>query len=851
MGVLEKITSKYLKLNKKRTMVTIIGIIISGAMVSGVFSLATSFQDFLIKTEEKDNGKWHAEFQNVPYESVKYIENSPNFSEVDLTVLDVTVENPYSDEPFMEVYAMDKKAMENMGVNLISGRLPENSKEIVISKTFFDGKENEPKVGDTITWNVGEVIEKEEAEEFQKTGEKTFTICGIIQHPRFEGGSEYTAALTFLDDAISLEGKNIKVGVQAKKVKNIYEDTEKIGKNLYGEEKVKYNIKYNSVVLAYMGVNRSDGFLVTLYGVCGVLILVIGIGSILVIYNSFAISVSERKKQFGMLSSVGATKKQIKKSVLYEGAILGGIGIPIGILAGVIGIGITLKIVNNLIQGVVAESGSVNLELSISWPLLLISAILIAFTIYLSVIIPARRASKISPMEAIRQTEDIKIKGKKVKTPKFIRKIFGEEGEIALKNLKRSKKRYRTTVISLIISIVLFITVNMFIGYMFKGFEGVYSTPEFDYKVTAMDRKKSERGKEAIEQMKNIEEIEELTITYAYYGLVKMPEEKISNDLKNAPKDSNLVRYLENNKTENGYEVSAEVIVLNKERFEKYLKEIGLNSLKENEIILINYINAMAEEHAEYYLSNYQEGDKITVSNGYIEEKERILDFEIAKVTNKMPFGITNSYTRFLLIVSEEGLERTEKELESGYTSYVAYMTADKKDREVVKQQIKQWQKEYADVNANYYDVQEEVETERNLKIIIQIFLYGFITLISLIGIANIFNTISTNINLRRREFANLKSIGMTDKQFRKMLDLECVFYGTKALLYGLPIAIFIGYLLNQFFGATATFIFELPWDSILICIISVYLVVFITMLYSSKKVKKENIIDALRDDNI
>lgn len=203
MGVLEKMTGKYLKLNKKRTMVTIIGIIISGAMVSGVFTLATSFQHFLIEAEKKENGAWHAEFQNVPYESLKYIENSPKFSEIDLTIPDVTVENPYSDEPFMEVYAMDKKAMENMGVELISGKLPENSSEIAISKSFFDGKENEPKIGDTINWNVGKVIEQEETEEFQKAGEKTFTICGIIKHPRFEGGSSYTAALTFWDDAIS------------------------------------------------------------------------------------------------------------------------------------------------------------------------------------------------------------------------------------------------------------------------------------------------------------------------------------------------------------------------------------------------------------------------------------------------------------------------------------------------------------------------------------------------------------------------------------------------------------------------------------------------------------------------
>lgn len=143
------------------------------------------------------------------------------------------------------------------------------------------------------------------------------------------------------------------------------------------------------------------------------------------------------------------------------------------------------------------------------------------------------------------------------------------------------------------------------------------------------------------------------------------------------------------------------------------------------------------------------------------------------------------------------------------------------------------------------------MEQQRNLKLVIQIFLYGFIALISAIGIANIFNTISTNINLRRREFAMLKSIDMTDKSFKKMLNLECIFYGTKALFYGIPIGILICYFINQGFGNLVEFTFGLPWLSIIISIVAVYLVVFSTMIYSSRKVKKENIIDVLRNENV
>ena len=234
-----------------------------------------------------------------------------------------------------------------------------------------------------------------------------------------------------------------------------------------------------------------------LYSVCGILISVIMIGSILVIYNSFAISVSERKKQFGMLSSIGATKKQIKKSVIYEGAILGSIGIPLGIISGILGIGITLNIVNNLLKPMFLESmTNISLHLIVSWQAIVIATVLIAITIYLSVVIPTKRASKISPIEAIRGNNEIKMKAKKLKTPKIFRKLFGIEGEMALKNLKRSRKKYRTTVISLMISIILFISVSGFVGYMYGGFDSMYRSVDYDYLMRVYGEDKDNQIKE-------------------------------------------------------------------------------------------------------------------------------------------------------------------------------------------------------------------------------------------------------------------------------------------------------------------------------------------------------------------
>ncbi len=613
---------------------------------------------------------------------------------------------------------------------------------------------------------------------------------------------------------------------------------------LYGNDGEKnYTINYNTYILTYKGVSRMSGFQGMLYSVCGILITVIMIGSILVIYNSFAISVSERKKQFGMLSSVGATKKQIKKSVLYEGLVLGMIGIPIGIISGICGIGITLRIVNNLLKPMIMEEGmNWNLHLVISWESIIIAAVLIGITIYLSVMLPARRASKISEVEAIRGNDEIKIKAKKLKTRKFIRRWFGIEGELALKNLKRSKKKYRTTVISLMISIILFVSVSGFVGYMYSGFDAIYQSVDYDYSISVYasdtDTQKQEE-KQLSDKLENSKNIDKLTIVHQVVASTLLTEDRLDTNMQKAIKEKERVRecfYKEEDK----YQIGVRVIALNDKQMEEYLKQIGITKIEDNQVILINYIDLLRTAKMEGNLTNLKQKEMIELAYGVRQKNNKNLDevtyethkkwFEIAKVTNKMPFGLVNQDNPSLIaITTKKGLESLETQ------SFMSMMFTAKYEKEL-EEELKEIEKANMQIQVYVENVKQTIQAQRNTKLIINIFLYGFIALISAIGIANIFNTISTNINLRKREFAMLKSIGMTDKGFKKMLDLECIFYGTKALLFGLPIGILICYFLNQGFGNAIEFAFHLPWSSIIISIISVYAVVFFTMLYASRK---------------
>ena len=204
----------------------------------------------------------------------------------------------------------------------------------------------------------------------------------------------------------------------------------------------------------------SEITLNVLYTIAGIIIIIIVVSSIFVIRNSFSISVSEKNRQYGMLASIGATSKQIKKNVIFEGMLIGLIAIPLGIVFGIIAIIILLQVVNYLLADMLS---GMRFMYSINWVAILISIIISIITIYLSCLIPARKAAKISPIESIRGNNDIKIKSKKLKTSVITKKLFGVGGVIASKNLKRSKKKYRTTVISLVVSIFIFISLSSFL----------------------------------------------------------------------------------------------------------------------------------------------------------------------------------------------------------------------------------------------------------------------------------------------------------------------------------------------------------------------------------------------------
>ena len=856
MDILKKFTKKNLKLNKKRTIVTIIGIMLSTALICAVAGMVSSTQKTLANAMRADHGNYHMRFENVPTEELKFIEENVNVESYFLTKnvgyakLEGSI-NP--GKPYLFLMEFDRNALQNSSFKIVEGRLPENENEVVISQHIIDNGGVELKVGDTLSLDVGtrrlvedgyilnqnnpyladeENNEENLEEEITDTEHKTYTIVGIIERPSYEL-EDYQAPgytiITYSDNINNTDVANI--SVLFNNVGDYEETTEQIVNTVKEDTGVDISTVANVNVIRFDG-GLSENTMNVLYGIAGVIIVIIVVSSVFVIRNSFAISVAEKTKQYGMLASVGATKKQIRKTVLLEGTYIGAIAIPLGILCGIIAIVVLLWIVNYLIGDMM--DGVIFIYNVPLLPILL-SIVISAITIYLSCIIPAIRASRISPIEAIRGNEDIKIKAKKIKTSKLTKKIFGIGGVIASKNLKRNKKKYRTTVISLVVSIAIFISLSSFLDYG-KRAVGLYYT-DMKYNVDVYNG-----DIELYNEIAQLNNIDDYSYSFTTSAIIDI--EKYGSEY--GKEISNINRtYYEEAERETEYQDTIAVIMFNNDYFKKFIKELGLNENDYKNIAILEDDDFEYNEDGTSVLRNYyniKEGETITINlNG--EERQ----VTIAKRSDQRPMGFEGSYaTGGWIFVSEDFMEDKENEvITTGM--YINSSDASQLERDI--NNIIADNDLYKNVHIT--NLAEFADQERRILLLVSIFLYGFITVITLIGVTNIFNTITTNMILRSKEFANLKSIGMTTKEFNKMIRLESLLYGLKSLLIGIPIGLLGSFCIYQAFKNSVDFGYMIPWVSILISIIFVFIIVGATMKYSLSKINKQNIIETIRQDNI
>lgn len=739
MKVLEKLTVASLRENKRRTLVTVLGVMLSSALILAVVGMVTSFQKMMIDWTIEDVGNYHDMYEEVPTEALKYIEANAHIDQYFYST--PLTENELGDE--LETYELYQNIPYDTHQYHALTTLPANAK----GKYNIYVRYDQPQDYETIRGQILETLAANQAEHI--------------------------------------------------------------------------NVRTNDELLRYEGA-MGDSTLSALYHMAAIVIGIIIVTSIFVIRNSFSISATERSRQFGMLSSIGATPRQIRQNVLFEGLIIAALGIPLGIILGVVAVVILVAIMNLLLHDMMVAQISVALPFWV-FPFAIALSLV---TVILSSLMPAIRAGRLSPIDAIRGSNDTKIKSKKLRTPCVVRSVWGVGGVIAYKNLKRSRKKYRTTVISIVLSVATFVGLSSFIGYGEKAAGTIYGDSNLDLVVTGAD---PEFYQELAEKF-NLKD-------YAYYARTNA--------------------------------LDIHLLLVSQDYFEQFAKSVGVNVKDYNKVAILHDLGIVSLGAGQYRVErmhpDLREGDELeselaTFSEEYSVDLETgveshhktayenggTIKIPITKITDDMPLGFEN-YHGAITLASENYYQRDRLDVD---TDTYEFFAADIENMEPIISYLEE-------VDARnghsifYSDIKAAEAQSRRIYLLISIFLYGFVAVVTLIGVTNIFNTITTNIALRAKEFAMLRSVGMTDREFKRMVRLESFMYVSKALAIGLPIGLLLSYGIYKSVAEAMDYGYMFPWVAVIISIVAVAILISIIMRYSVKQVEKQNIIETIRTENI
>ena len=838
MNIINKLTLRHLKENKKRTVVTIIGIIISVAMITATCVSVTSLIHVFAQSEAYTGGNWHIELENADAGQIEKLEQNE-----DLQYVGVCKTLELGNQAAVRVDS-GKKASVSVGDILAGnrdyfsamftasyqGKLPANENEIVVTREFLDKNGLSWQIGDTVRVELGRRVVKDTTEAlqqitgsyavgetFESGGPASYTLVGIAEKSNFPSGS----AVLFR----GLSQAEQSGGDVYLTAKTLDKNTLDVLKNALTKAGIApdYTLhvelfRYNYVIL------ENDATMATLLSFSSVIMAIIIIASVMLIYNAFGISVSERSRYLGMLASVGATKAQKRRSVYFEGAVLGAFGIPLGFLAGIGGMAVTFR----LLEPVFAKSGlnyeNTHFTLSFPWWIIPVIALLSIITIAISAYIPARRASRTTPIDALRQNNDVRVKARKLRSPILVRKIFGYEGELAYKNMKRNGRKSRIITSSLALSIVLFLSVYSFCD-MFS--EATRLSAQNPYQVYAyVDLQDADRFREEVSALGNFDKMYSVNATYGM-GLTTAKDNFVNGyDRMFSSEEGGFPLYL-CYVDDNDFNAMCEENGINPKPFYKGNSMVVMNCMEHTSSAAKIFSDSIigttfsSTKDANDPLTGYTVGALVPYrSTSYV--------YNLAAPVYVMAFAPVSAAN--LTGVYMIGFETTQHEAFS----------------EDVQDILENGN--YAD--SGVMDMVSSIEMMNSTTLIMQVFLYGFITLMALISVANIFNTVSTSIDLRRKEFAMLKSVGVTPKGFNRMLRFESLFYGLKALIFGLPLGLLCSYFMQQILVSGSFDIAFYPdWRVYLGVTLVVFLIVGMSMWYATSKVKKDTIVETLKTE--
>lgn len=825
MKPLNVVTLRYLKNNKKRTISTILAIALSSLLMFSMAVLVSSLQENWLQETMVINGTHHVKVEST-YDKIEILKKNTDIETIE--TISMLEEDEISNEKEDTYYVMSVTGTDSVmdTFEMKTGRKPENDHEIIFPV--------ESAYHYHLNYSLGEIVTIQE---------HVYTIVGFYENNFYTSQENINQNIMgFTKYDASLNSETTYFYVTFKSVKNAFKKSEQLAKDL----SLKFDHgdyiglwENTNLLNRYGESNQSQDDLVL--GVFLFVMTILGIACTLIIYNSFAISVSERKKMYGIFSSIGATPWQVLRSIFFEALIVGGLGLILGILF-TLGLSyLTLQVFQTIGVGVFQTTFHIAL-----YPTFYYVALIFAIgVILLSAYFPAKRASEITPIEAIRGNQDIKWRRKHYLFAPIVRFFTGIEGEYAYKSVRRNKKKYRITTIAITLGIVLFICGNL----IFNIIDLMYHIGTIDTNVNGyIELQISDKEEDkilAIEDtlLKTFEEGAVFSYTSKIVLVESLPEEAMTKEYQD------YLKKIENTQT---YFLVASLDPYNDSIYRTE------NHFSKTDSILHNAIQYSPNFDETMVLIPLYDTNKIALTFCEITSDHKKGDCSLKLPEVYMSDALPHQIPLFgfpTLIVDCDTYQKIPSTYQDGSYGRVIYIESE--DFLGAEEKINEVLKNYEPQTSELYNAQKELEVGKRSILLGKIVVYGVIGLLILVATTSIFTTVHTGILLRRKEFAMLRSMGLSQRGFRKILYLESLFFGLKSFLYGFLISNAFIYILN-WWGSEMyneyrdTFLLKLsyPWLPFLISFLVLFTIVLVTMLYSSKKMRKENVMDALTQDS-
>ncbi len=586
-------------------------------------------------------------------------------------------------------------------------------------------------------------------------------------------------------------------------------------------------------------------------------ILIAGVASfslIIVIHNSFAVSMNARIHQFGIFSSIGATPKQIRSCLLQEAAALCILPILIGNLFGILMSMGLMHMANDLLGSDVAGRHEAVFGYH---PLVLVATLLLTVaTIWISAWMPARKLSRLTPLEAIKNTGELQLKRKK-KSP-LLTCLFGLEGELAGGALKAQKRALRTASLSLIFSFLAFTIMQSFFALSgistretyFERYQGVW-----DIMVTVKDT-----DVDSFSEAQKLQEISGIRSAIVYQKAMAkriIAEDEISEDMKSfggfAVAGDNYAR-----KTEGGWLVNVPIVILDDTSFLAYCEQVGITPRLDGAVIW-NQIRDVTNpdfRHPQYM--PYVKGENaVSILRQYGRE-ELSAEIPVLSYTEKVPVlreeYATLDYYELVHFISVSLWKEIKEQIGgSEEDTYICMLGREN----VTLEELDALQGQVESLIAGNYKVESEnriQEVEANDKQIqgMMTIFGGFCVLLAIIGIGNVFSNTLGFVRQRKREFARYMSIGMTQGEIKKMFCVEALTIAGRPILITLPLAVVaVGYMLKTSYVEVGTFLAEAPIIPIMIFMLAIWGTVAFAYYLGWRNIRTINLAEVLRDDTM